>query len=642
MITFFRKFLTSWFALGLLGLVLLAFVVTGIGGDPTGGGLGGGSGVAKVGGTSLSEARLLSEFDRTMRRARQSDPKLTARDVARQGGVSEVLEQLIATTAIEDFGRNNGIAVSDRAVDGEIASVDAFRVDGKFDPATYKRLLAEQRLSERELRDGLHGDLIRKQVVTPVLAGAQVPRAMAAPYAALLLERRDGAVAVVPAAAMPAPPAPTEAQVAAFYKANAARYTTPERRGFRYALLDQAKLAGGVTVADADIQKYYDANKDQYGGVETRRLEQVVVPDEARANALIAAVRAGRTFAAAAVADGFAAADLDIGQQTRAKFAAATSPAVAAAAFAAPAGGLTAPVRSPFGWHVVRVVAIAAAKPEGLVAARPEIAAKLRAERAAQQLSDTVGKIEDALSSRTSFADVARTHGLTIAQVPPLTRAGIDPADPAYALPPAALPLVAKAFDADPADGAVLQQLGKEQFAIVELGDIVPPAPVPLAGVRPQVVAAWGADQRLAAARRTAEAVVAATAKGTSFAAAVAAQKLPPPRPLGGRRIDLAQQQQVPLPVQAFLVLGAGRSRVVAAPGGQGYVVVHVDKVTPGDLATAPQLVDSARQQFAQSAPDEISSAFARAVERDLGVTRNPAAIAAVIARIVGDPGTAN
>lgn len=638
MITFFRKFLTSWFALAILGLVLVAFAVTGIGNNPFSGGMSSGSGVAQVGGTSLSEARLLAEFDRVMRRARQSDPKLTARAAAQQGAVGEVLEQLIATTAIEDFGRNNGIAISDRAIDGEIASVDAFRVNGKFDPATYKRLLADQRLSERELRDGLHGDLIRKQVVTPVIAGSQVPRAMAAPYAALLLERREGAVAVVPTAAMLAPPAPTDAQLAAFYKANAARDTTPERRGFRYAAIDPTKLAGAA-VTDADVQKFYDANKDQYGGVESRHLAQVVVPDEARANALVAAVKGGKPFAAAAVADGFAAADIDIGQQTQAKFAAATSPAVAAAAFAAPAGGMTVPVKSAFGWHVVEVVGIEPARAGGIVAAKPAIEAKLRADRSEQALSDTVGKIEDALSSSTSFADVAKTYGLTIVAVPPLTRAGADPADPAYVVPPAAQPLIAKAFDVDPADGAVLQQTGKDQFAIVELGDVLPPTPVPLAKVQPEVAAAWATDQRLRAAKKVADAVVADAAKTRNFTAAVAAQKLTAPRPIAGRRIDLAAQQQVPAPVAAFLVLPAGGSRVVAAP--DSYFVVHVDKVTPGDLAAAPQLVDSARQQFAQTAPDEIGAAFAAAVERDLGVKRNPSAVAAATARIVGDAGAA-
>ncbi len=635
MITLFRKYLTSWFALGILGLVLVAFAVTGVGNTSFGGITA--SGVATVGGQDISEAKLLSEFDRAMRRARQQDPKLDVRAAAREGGVGEVYEQLIATTALEKFGQDNGVAISDRAVDGEIASVDAFRVNGKFDQATYKNLLAAQRLSERDLRDGLHGDLVRKQLVTPVIAATQVPRSMAAPYAALLLERRTGGVAVVPAATMPVPAPPTDAQLTGYYASHAAQYTVPERRGFRFAALDRDKIARGVTLTDAEIKRYYDANQETYGGVEQRKLAQVVVADEAKANAVAAAVRGGQSFAAAAAAAGFAAADTDIGQQTKAKFAAATSPAVADAAFAVAAGKVTAPVKSPFGWHVVETVAIVPAKTRSLAEARPEIVAKLSADRADQLLSDTVGKIEDALSSRTSFADVAKTYGLSIVAVPPVTRAGTNPADPAYTVPPAAAPLVAKAFEADPADGAALQQVAKSQFAIVELGDIVPPSPVPLAKVRAAVTAAWIDDARMRAAKAVADQVVAAIAKGSTLDAALAAHQLPASKPLNGRRIDLANQQQVPPPVQAFLLLGAGKSRAIPA-GAQGYWIVHVDTVTPGDIATAPQLVESARAQFGQSTGEEIGAAFAQAVEADLGVRRDSAALNAATARIVGTP----
>ncbi len=632
MISFFRKYLTSWFALALFGLVLVAFAFTGVGNTSFGGLASGG--VATVGGTDISEARLLAEFDRTLRRARQQDPKLDARTAARQGALGEVYEELIATTALERFAHDQGIAISGRAVDGEIASVDAFRVNGKFDQATYQRLLADQRLSERDLRDGLRGDLVRKQVIAPVIAAAQVPRGMAAPYAELLLERRAGAVAIVPVTAVPAPPAPTPAVLEAFYRSHTAAFTLPERRAFRYALVDRAHLAA-APVSDADIRKYYDANAATYAGAETRKLLQVVVPDAAKASAVAAAVKGGQSFAAAAQAAGFGAADIDIGEQTEAKFADATSAGVAAAAFALPRGGTTAPIQSPFGWHVVSVTAITPARPKTFAAARAEIAAKLADTRAAAALSDTVGKVEDALSGRTSLADVAKKFNLTVASVPGVTRAGTDPADPQFVIAPAAAPLVAKAFDADPADGPTLQQTGKESFAVVEVGDITPPAAQPLAKVHDAVVAAYTDDARLAAARKIADSIAAETAANRPFASVVAAHNLPPVRPLAGRRIDLNQAAQIPPPLKLFVTLPAGATKVLPA-GPQGFWVVHVDSVAPGDAATAPQLVDSARAQFGKDAANEIGAAFAQAVERAVGVRRDNAALAKATARVAG------
>ena len=64
MLSFFRKWLTSWPVLALLGLVLVAFVVTGVG-DPFGGG-GRDTSVARVGNAKITETRLLAQFDMVM------------------------------------------------------------------------------------------------------------------------------------------------------------------------------------------------------------------------------------------------------------------------------------------------------------------------------------------------------------------------------------------------------------------------------------------------------------------------------------------------------------------------------------------------------------------------------------------------
>lgn len=637
MITFIRKALTSWFALGLLGLVLLAFAVTGIGDPFNTKGAARGTTLARAGSNDIGEPQFLSQYDRIIRQARQSNPKLTAQEAVAQGAVGQVLEQMIGASALEDFGSKSGVAISDRAVDGEIASIPAFQSGGRFDEPTYRRLLQQQHLSERELRDGIHGDLIRKLLLTPVSAGVQVPQKLAEPYAALLLETHSGAIATVPSAAMPAPPPPTPAQLASYYAANTARFTIPERRGFRYALLDRDALAAAVPITDVDVQAYYDANRDALGGSDQRQLLQVVVPDQAKAAAFATAVRGGSSFAAEAAKLGFAAADVDLGLQSQAKLAAATSPAVAKAAFTTASGKVTDPVQSSFGYHVIQVTKVTAPKVRSLADARPEMVKALRQTKSEAALADAVAKIEDALSSGTSFADAAKAHGLTVVTVPPVLRDGRNPDAPAYVLPAGAQPVAAKAFDADPADGASVQQLGKDQFAMLELGNIVRPTPVPLAKVHDVVASQWLAEQRVVAAKRTADAIVAAVNRGTPLDAALAAHQLPPAKPLAGRRIDVSRQQQVPPPVQLFLTLPAGATRSLEALQGVGYYVVHVAVVAPGDPALLPQLTASARGEFAQSAPDELAGAFAKAVERQVGTSRNPAAVAAVTQRLLGN-----
>jgi peptidyl-prolyl cis-trans isomerase D len=112
---------------------------------------------------------------------------------------------LISTTALEEFGRKIGLGVSERSIGAVIGGIPAFQVGGKFDEATFRRILTEQRLSDRELRDGIRGDLLRRQLLTPVTTGLGVPADMAKPYAQLLVDIHRGGVTLVPAAAT-APP----------------------------------------------------------------------------------------------------------------------------------------------------------------------------------------------------------------------------------------------------------------------------------------------------------------------------------------------------------------------------------------------------------------------------------------------------
>lgn len=641
MLLFFRKWLTSWPVLALLSLVLIAFVVTGVK-DPFGGpaGVAGGD-VAKVGKMGISETALLSQFDRTIKNARAENPTLTAQAAAQDGAVAQVLEQMVGSTALEQYAAKLGVSISDRAVDGAIADIEAFRVNGKFDQATFKRILAEQRISERELRSDLRGGLIRRQLLVPVSAAAQVPRGLAEPYAALLLETRAGQIAMVPVTAVPPPSAPTDTQIKAFYDSNKAHYTLPERRGFRYAMIDREAIAAGVSVSDADINKYYEANREKFGGVETRKLAQVVVDDEAKAKAIVAAVEAGAPFEKVAQEKGgFSAADIALGVQSKAKFAAATNAAVAKAAFALRAGGITAPVKSDFGWHIVHVEAITPVNPNGVAAAKDEITATLRREKLENALADNVAQIEDGFSSGASFAELATKFKLSVVVVPPMTADGRTMDNSNFTFAPGAEALLPKAFNADPADAGSVVELGQgaggSQYAVLELGTIVPPTPAALAKIRPAVIVAWEAQTRMTALKAKVDAVLAAVAKGSTLDAALTANKLPAAQPIAGRRIDVAQQAQVAPPVRMFLGLPKGVAKSLAAPTGAGYFIMKVDSITPGDIATVPQLLDATRAQFAQLAPEELSGAFARAAEREVGVNRNPAALAAVTKRVLG------
>jgi peptidyl-prolyl cis-trans isomerase D len=631
MITFIRRWLTSWPVLLLLGLVLVAFAITGIG-DPFAGGGPVGS-IAKVGDKVVGENELLKAFDRLVRNARQSNPGVSQTDFAKQGAVTVAADQLIGQTAVETLATSAGIAASERAIGAVIAGIPAFQTGGKFDEATYRRVIADQKLTEAELHQGIAGDLVRKQLLTPVTAALGVPADMARPYAQMLVDIHRGGVALVPVtASVP----PTEAEIAKFYADNKARFTVPERRAYRYATIDSAGIIASAAVSEAQIAAAFAKDPAKYGAAATRRLEQVVVPDEAKARVLVAAAATEGFGKAAQRIAGFGAADIDLGEQTREGFGKATSPAVADAAFAASVGSVTAPIKTAYGWHVVRVAALGAAG-KSLAQARATVEADLKKTAGTAALGDLVAAIEDGVEAGKSFADIAKEQQLAILAQTPVTKEGSAPGAPPLSGDAAAI--AAKAFRHEPGDGAAVEDLGGGKLIVIETMAVTPAAPQPLAEIRAVVVAGAAQAKAMAAARGKADAVAAAVRKGQAFDAALAAQGLPPSQPLAGRRIDIAQQQQVPPMLQAFLETPKGSVQVLA--GGLGWVLIHTSAIEPGQIEAVPGLLEAGRRDIAAQVPEEFAAAFALAAERALGTTRNSKAITAIARRLSGlDTGT--
>lgn len=637
MLTFFRKALSSWVVLALLGLLLVAFVITGIG-DPFGGsGAPAAGSLAKVGDTNITEQEFRQRFDQLLQRARESNPTATAEQAARQGAVEQLIEQMTGIEALGQFAAAQKLAYSETAIDREIAAIPAFQIAGRFDQGTYEQALAAQRLTDRDLREGLRSDALRRQLLVPITFGASAPLALGEPYASLLLERRRGFVATVPTERITGIAAPTDAQVNAYYRANIGRYTLPERRAFRYALLTRAEAVNRVSIPEADIKKYYDERKAVYGGIEQRALSQVVVQDQAVAQRIAQRAKAGETFTAvASQLGGYAASDLSLGTLNEERLAETTTQEIARAAFAAPSGGVVGPLKSDFGWHVVRVDNIVPGRARSLAQVRDEIVTTLRSERADDLLSDQVAEIEDALADGQSFTDVVAANKLTPVQVPSTTSTGQTTDKSGFRLSPQAQPLVARAFETAAGDEPAVQELDKETFAILEVTDVTPPTPVPLAEVRQAVSAEWLAAERMKRAKAMADAIVAEVRKGTSLAQALSSRGLPAPQPFEGRRVEIARNGQVPPPLALMFTMPKGSVRTLQGPNNLGYFIVTTDQVAPGDPSTMPQVLQATQAEMQRNVGEELLSQFAKAVEAEVGVRRDAKAIQAVKQRYLG------
>ncbi len=642
MIAGFRKSLRSWATVLLLLLALLAIVVTGFGTDGIGGlgSLSGGSGqrsdrLASVEGTPIEASEVSDLVNRAFAQARQQQPTLDMAAFLSEGAYDEILNQAIVAQAIRHYAAERGLVASDRMVDREIVNIPAFRnFTGQFDQAAFQAALARERISEARLRDDIARSLIQRQLLGPVALGMRVPEGVAREYASLLLERRRGLIGGIPAAMMTAGIAPTDAELARFYQQRRADFTLPERRVLKYALIGPEQVAQAAAATEAEIAQAYRNAQATYGPRETRTLQAIVLPTQAAAQAFAARVRGGTSFLDAASQAGFSAGDVTFADQRREQFAAATTPEVAAAAFAAAQGSLAGPVRSPLGFHLVRVERVTATPARPLEAVRDEIARSIEQRKRGEALNALIGRIEDQITDGASFEDAARAGGLTAATTPPISSAGQAVGGGApWQAPPELTAVLATAFEIDPEDPEpVIEQLPNQaRFILIGLERAEPAAPPPLARIREQVRAAFIARAALERAKAAADAIVARINGGMPAARAFAeAQpRVPSLETVDMQRLQIARSgQQVPAPLVTLFSIPQGRARVVRAPANNGwFIVAHLER-TPGNAASNPALIGTTRAEFNRTASEELARQFARAVERGAEITRDPAAIA--------------
>jgi len=626
-----------------LGLVALMFGlgdITGMGGSVGGGA----ETVVTVGRQKITETELRQRVQNALERARQEQPTIDMVQFVNQGGVDSTLDGSINSLALTRFAEQQGLVASKRLIDGQIASIPAAHgIDGTFSQTAYEQFLGRARLTDRQLRSELLNETMAQHLLLPFVRASQVPAKFALPFASLLLEKRDGQAGFIPTSAMGNGAAPTDAELATFYKRNVARYTVPERRVIRYATVTAESVKAGAVPTEAEIAKAYQAQQAKFRATEKRDLVQLVLPGQAAANALVAAVKAGTPMEQAARAAGLEPNTLK-GVEKPA-YATANSPEIANAAFAAAKGAVLGPFPTALGYTVVRVDGIEKVEARSLEQARPELLTQLGAEKAAIALTTARDAVDDAVSNNATFDEVIADRKLQAATSAPLTAAGINPDDPASKADPAFAQAVIAAFAAEQGDDPQIVPIGEDgSFAIVSLARIIPAAPRQLAQIRDKVAGDFITDRAQRAARQAAIDVTAKVNKGMSLAQAMTETKLsiPGPQtlpPVARGQLDAARGQ-VPPALTLLFSMNEKQARMLEAPNKSGWILVYLNHIERASAAGQPAVIDRARADISRSIGGEYIQQFTEAVRRSVGVKKNDKAIGQVRAALTGQGGS--
>jgi peptidyl-prolyl cis-trans isomerase D len=495
-----------------------------------------------------------------------------------------VLERLIRARLIGERSRDAGYRVSAERVRQEIEGEPAFQVDGKYSETLALARLAQVGISadqfRNDIRTGLQtAELERGLGLSEFMTATEIGRRLA-----IEDEQREVRVAVLPLERFRGA-TPDEAALAAWYAKNGKQFETPETVALDYAEGSLAQLEAAVTVTEDDLQGFYAENKDRFVAPERRQARHILLKTEQEANAVLGRLKAGEDFAtlAKALSQDTGSKDLggDLGLSERGAFVKPFADAV----FTMSQGETRGPVKTDFGFHVIRLDGIAAGGTRAFAEVRGELEQELRRERSA----DRFGDIQEQAQRRADqpgadLAAIAKDLGLALGEVQDFRRGtggeplGVDPALEAAVFSDKVL---GQRRISDPVG------LGDERFVIVKVRTHTKAAIPPLASVRDKVVAAVQRDSASAAARAAAEAAAARVDGAAAFdvvarslgvgaeparfvdrrdpaiPAAVREALFAMPRPVGGRPVTRA----VPLPDGGYALVSLSQTRSVPSAG---------------------------------------------------------------------------
>ena len=643
MISFFRRFFASKIglplALAFLALIALAFAA----GDLSGTQFSGVSGtdrLAVVGDQKIPLTEVSVAANSALEQVREQNPTLTMPEFVAQGGLDAVISQLIDRYTVGEYARTYGLRAGDNLVNSEILKIPAFQgLTGAFDEKAYTAALQSRGLTDATLRRDLEDGLLEQQLLRTAVAVPQLPEKIARQYAALVLEKRKGEIALIPSTAFAPAGNPSESQLAAWYADNRTQFVRPERRTLRFAVFGTDALKINAVPTAAEIAARYKQNAAQYAASEKRAVTSFVVPTEDAAKSLAARIRGGTSLEAAAREAGFTASRIEA--RDRESLASATSFAFAQNVFKAAQGGVVDPAQGTLGWYVARVDQVERTPARTLAQATGEITEALTKEKRTAAISESVAEIESEIDSGTALADVAKAYGLTLETTPALLANGQAFGQPNVQIVPQLAPVLATAFQMEESAPQLAEVTPGEQFVVFEVARVEEAAAAPLAQVRDAAIAGWKRAQGAVLAKQAADRILAKVRSGTPLAAALAAENKPGIQreviDLERRQLLARSQGRIAPPLVLMFSMAQGTTKTLEAPRDAGWFVVDLDTITTLPLSNEPQLVSQTRQQLAQTLPQEYRAQATAAMRKELGVTRNDAGIATVRKQLSGE-----
>jgi peptidyl-prolyl cis-trans isomerase D len=338
-----------------------------------------------------------------------------------------------------------GISATDAEVRAKILAMPYFLENGQFIGVTrYRQILQSQNppINEREFEEEIRREIIVEKLQSALTDWITVNDADVDAEFNKRNEKVKLVVAAFPADKFKESVTVTDAELTTQFDGNKEQYRVPEKRKIKYASVDLQSIQQRMSVSPQEVENYYKENQQRYATPEQVRASHILFKtagkDDAavkkQAEETLAKIKGGADFAALAKQlsedEGSAQKGGDLGFSARGKMVKEFDDAQ----FSLAPGQISEPVKSQFGYHIIKVMEKKAAKTETLDEARPQIENQLKNERAQREAERVANELAGKLRKPEDLDTVGKSAGLLVGdsgffgRQEPIAGIGIEPA----------------------------------------------------------------------------------------------------------------------------------------------------------------------------------------------------------------------
>ncbi|SEE78851.1 SurA N-terminal domain-containing protein [Pseudomonas migulae] len=471
---------------------------------------------AKVNGEEISQNELSQAVDMQRRQLMQQlgkdfDASLLDEKMLRESALKGLIDRKLLLQGAE----NSKFAFSEAALDQVILQTPEFQVDGQFSSERFDQVIRQLGYSRMQFRQMLAQEMLIGQLRAGLAGSGFVTDAQVLAFARLEKQTRDFATLNVKAD--PAAVKLTDDEVKAYYDEHAKEFMTPDQVIIDYLELKKSSFFDQVAVKDEDLQAAYQ--KEIANLSEQRRAAHILIEvndkvTEAQAKAKIEEVQArlakGEKFEALAKEfsqdPGSANNGGDLGYAGPGVY----DPAFETALYALAKDQVSAPVRTDFGFHLIKLLGVEAPEVPTLASLKDKLTRDLKTQQVEQRFVEATKQLEDSSFESSDLAQPAQDLKLTIHTSKPFGREGGEGVAANRAV-------LAAAFSPEVLDegaNSTAIELDPETVIVLRAKEHLKPTQLPLESVSAAIRGQLAKEHASAAAKTKADELIASLREG--------------------------------------------------------------------------------------------------------------------------------